>query len=336
MKHFTLITQIVIVAVVCTATTALAEGPSPKMISEDAVQGPGLLLVQLQPGGPMTGAPLKGAPAIVPAPPRPGILPPAPFVNGLLATPATLHEFSATLTRPVGPIGGVVGVGLSLNVMWFCRGNQCTIRLPVALPSVGGCAELAKVVGPLTTYRTSARALNPKELFSCNRAWTPPPPPGPPIHDVDRDGHDAVAFGGDDCDDNDPARYPGNPEIGDAGHDEDCNPTTLGPDGDGDGFVSTQFCNGSVCGFDCDDTRATINPMAIEACDGVDNDCNGLVDESPQVAYYRDKDGDLYGSSDQKDKVMLCPQYATPDLVTNNRDCNDNDPNVNPARGNCR
>jgi hypothetical protein len=32
------------------------------------------------------------------------------------------------------------------------------------------------------------------------------------------------------------------------------------------------------CG-DCNDNDASVNPLALEVCDGVDNDCNGLVDD---------------------------------------------------------
>jgi hypothetical protein len=64
--------------------------------------------------------------------------------------------------------------------------------------------------------------------------------------DSDGDGHLSVACGGDDCDDTDSVRYPGNLErcagrlIGGrraAKHDEDCNPCTVQgsrPDGDSD------------------------------------------------------------------------------------------------------
>lgn len=47
--------------------------------------------------------------------------------------------------------------------------------------------------------------------------------------DNDGDGHLSAACGGDDCDDNDPARFPGNVEVfNDNDKDQDCNPETHG------------------------------------------------------------------------------------------------------------
>src|SRR5512143_1962870 len=57
----------------------------------------------------------------------------------------------------------------------------------------------------------------------------------PPCTDADGDGHGAISCGGDDCDDADANRYPGNAEVCDAaGVDDDCDPATLGPDADHD------------------------------------------------------------------------------------------------------
>jgi hypothetical protein len=42
-------------------------------------------------------------------------------------------------------------------------------------------------------------------------------------------------------------------------------------DADGDGW--------NTCGGDCNDTIATAHPSAFESCDGIDNDCDGQIDE---------------------------------------------------------
>jgi hypothetical protein len=47
--------------------------------------------------------------------------------------------------------------------------------------------------------------------------------------DADGDGHPDAACGGDDCDDDDDQRFPGNNEVCDlTSHDEDCDPCTVG------------------------------------------------------------------------------------------------------------
>ena len=59
--------------------------------------------------------------------------------------------------------------------------------------------------------------------------------------DTDGDGRSEMSCGGDDCDDADPDRFPGNTEICDSGHDEDCDDTTLGGDRDGDGYDANRM-----------------------------------------------------------------------------------------------
>jgi len=136
--------------------------------------------------------------------------------------------------------------------------------------------------------------------------------------DVDGDGHGAPPCGGD-CDDTDASRYPGATEICD-GDDEDCNDATLGPDGDGDGFASAACCNGPAnCGRDCDDARATVNDTAIESCNGVDDDCDGLVDESVSAVFCFDVDGDGHGDLASAGVACTLPLGAT----TTCNDCDD-------------
>jgi hypothetical protein len=57
-------------------------------------------------------------------------------------------------------------------------------------------------------------------------------------------------------------------------------------DGDGFGVDSMMAClcsptgnYSAEVGGDCNDTNESINPIAVELCDGVDNNCNGLIDE---------------------------------------------------------
>ncbi len=54
-------------------------------------------------------------------------------------------------------------------------------------------------------------------------------------------------------------------------------------DADGDGYFGPRagFAAGEPhsCGDDCDDTSAAAHPGAIEICDGVDNDCNTIIDD---------------------------------------------------------
>ena len=109
--------------------------------------------------------------------------------------------------------------------------------------------------------------------------------------DADGDGVVAVEAGGTDCDDNDPAVFPGAVELCN-GVDDDCDGDDdesdaadaisffLDLDGDGFGgadvYVSCSPPSEAVyVAGDCNDGDLAIRPDAVEVCgDGVDNDCD--------------------------------------------------------------
>jgi hypothetical protein len=155
--------------------------------------------------------------------------------------------------------------------------------------------------------------------------------------DDDGDGHRSAACGGDDCDDADPGRFPGNTEICDSRrHDEDCDPWTYGQrDSDGDGYDDGSCCNtdgsGSlVCGDDCDDRRPDVHPALAESCDGRDNDCDGAADEGVLVASYMDADGDGWGTGPEEQICAGLDGHAV-----QSGDCDDANPQLHPAAFRC-
>jgi hypothetical protein len=91
-------------------------------------------------------------------------------------------------------------------------------------------------------------------------------------------------------------------------------------DADGDGYPEEH---------DCDDNDPTRNPGAQEVCDGVDQDCDDLIDENAAdlLTLYADTDGDGYGDPDNE--VLRCS--ATVGAVADATDCDDGDAARNPG-----
>ena len=88
----------------------------------------------------------------------------------------------------------------------------------------------------------------------------------------------------DDCDDTDADVSPAETEVAYDGLDNDCDGSDL-TDLDGDGYDSTLVSGGS----DCDDGDSDVHPSGTETADGVDDDCDGTVDEGTD---WYDDDGD--------------------------------------------
>jgi len=111
----------------------------------------------------------------------------------------------------------------------------------------------------------------------------------------------------------------------------DCFPSIITyADSDGDGFGTNEM---TACGvtnfFDCEDNDANVSPNAIEICDALDNDCDGVADDGlSQNVLFFDNDGDGYGGYEN---IIVSCNVNLPNYTTNSGDCNDGNTNVNPG-----
>jgi hypothetical protein len=138
-------------------------------------------------------------------------------------------------------------------------------------------------------------------------------------------GH--VARGGD-CDDALPQVHPYALETDCADPvDYNCDGSVGLEDGDGDGV--------SACLGDCDDAAAVTHAGAGERCgDGLDNDCDGAVDDATSVdalRWYPDADGDGFGNTLFETRSCEAPSGLLGALVHVGGDCADLDAGVHPA-----
>ena len=168
--------------------------------------------------------------------------------------------------------------------------------------------------------------------------------------DVDGDGHLNVF----DCDPENPTVNPSANEVCN-GTDDDCDgqvdegfPVAYA-DQDGDGFGSNllhgseegpeviHLCDPggdlpdgySLYNTDCSDDDSARNPHAEEVCDGIDNNCNGTVDEFLRVSTWPDGDSDSYGAPGVPESTCIADLDDSRALYAG--DCNDNEALVHPA-----
>ena len=209
---------------------------------------------------------------------------------GWTATATTDASGTLSAQDPVAVVNKPALPGGDAWTCWDLGGLYTTVIASVVLtPASEGAATLTWFVesqaGTGSDVRTSTVTVRPS--------------------DADLDGALSVEAGGDDCDDQRGDVFPGAAESCD-GADNDCDGAIddavadapawffdADLDGAGDDTSVVTRCEApgpgwTAVGGDCDDVDDAVRPGAPEACDVVDNDCDGVVDDGAPDA---DADG---------------------------------------------
>lgn len=109
-------------------------------------------------------------------------------------------------------------------------------------------------------------------------------------------------------------------------------------DSDGDSYgnsvISVLACSApknyvATSTADCDDNKAAVHPGVTEICNGVDDDCDGAIDESLATStFYFDYDQDGYGATATSTIACAAPSG----YIATSSDCNDDNFLINPGK----
>jgi hypothetical protein len=142
-----------------------------------------------------------------------------------------------------------------------------------------------------------------------------------------------------DCDDGDSQVKPGSKELCN-GKDDNCLSGTDEGFADSDGNGTADCMDSDIDGdgtsnaADCAPANPAVHPKANEACNGIDDDCDGSVDEADAQGcqlLYTDGDGDGFGKGAAQGGFEQCLCAPKGELkATVDGDCNDADPAITP------
>jgi hypothetical protein len=195
------------------------------------------------------------------------------------------------------------GTFTAAGMKWTCKDKRCTGQAREPKPLLEDCRALAEIVGKVNVFGHNTMNLNDQQIIKCNKGLR-----------VKKQRPEGMVVRGETRDL--PLWRVAPEEMRIAAEKRDWPPN-----------VTSQ-------GRDCNDSDPNIHPNQPESrCDGVDDNCNGEIDEGLRIVAYRDMDHDLFG--DPESGFLACPGDVVGELTDNNFDCDDTDPTVNPAAGNC-